>query len=40
WPLTGTVEIHIDKLRQKIDDDSSDPRWIVTVHRVGYRFTG
>ena len=38
--LTRTVDMHIAKLRQKIEDDSSDPRWIVTVHRVGYRFTG
>ena len=39
-PLTRTVDMHIAKLRQKIEDDSSDPRWIVTVHRVGYNFTG
>ena len=39
-PLTRTVDMHIAKLRQKIEDDSSDPRWIVTVHRVGYKFTG
>jgi len=38
-PLTRTVDMHIAKLRQKIEDDSSDPRWIVTVHRVGYKFT-
>ena len=39
-PLTRTVDMHIAKLRQKIEDDPSDPRWVVTVHRVGYRFTG
>lgn len=39
-PLTRTVDMHIAKLRQKIEDDSSDPRWIVTVHRVGYKFSG
>ena len=39
-PLTRTVDMHIAKLRQKLEDDSSDPRWIVTVHRVGYKFTG
>ncbi len=39
-PLTRTVDMHIAKLRQKIEDDSADPRWIVTVHRVGYKFTG
>ena len=39
-PMTRTVDMHIAKLRQKIEDDSSDPRWIITVHRVGYKFTG
>ena len=39
-PLTRTVDMHVAKLRQKIEDDLSDPRWIVTVHRVGYKFTG
>ena len=39
-PLTRTVDMHVAKLRQKIEDDASDPRWIVTVHRVGYKFTG
>ncbi len=39
-PLTRTVDMHIAKLRQKIEDTSCDPRHIVTVHRVGYKFTG
>ncbi len=39
-PLTRTVDMHIAKLRQKIEDEPSDPRWVVTVHRVGYRFMG
>ena len=39
-PLTRTVDMHVAKLRQKIEDDASDPQWIVTVHRVGYKFTG
>ena len=39
-PFTRTVDMHVAKLRQKIEDDGSDPRWIVTVHRVGYKFTG
>ena len=39
-PLTRTVDMHIAKLRQKIEDDPSDPCWLVTVHRVGYKFTG
>ena len=39
-PLTRTVDMHIAKLRQKIEDDPSDPCWLITVHRVGYKFTG
>jgi two-component system alkaline phosphatase synthesis response regulator PhoP len=38
FPLTRTVDNHIAKLRQKIEDCPADPRYIVTVHRVGYRF--
>ena len=37
-PFTRTVDTHIAKLRKKIEDDPADPRLIVTVHRVGYRF--
>jgi DNA-binding response OmpR family regulator len=39
-PLTRTVDMHIAKLRQKIEDTPGDPRHIITVHRVGYKFTG
>lgn len=35
---TRTVDNHIAKLRQKLEDDSSDPKIILTVHGVGYRF--
>jgi DNA-binding response OmpR family regulator len=38
FPLTRTVDMHIAKLRQKIEDTPHDPRHIVTVHRVGYKF--
>ena len=37
FPLTRTVDMHIAKLRQKIEDTPHDPRHIVTVHRVGYK---
>ena len=40
FPLTRTVDMHIAKLRQKIEDSPANPRYIVTVHRVGYKFTG
>ncbi|HMV98825.1 MAG TPA: response regulator transcription factor [Acidobacteriota bacterium] len=38
-PLTRTVDMHIAKLRQKIEDTPGDPKYIITVHRVGYKFT-
>lgn len=37
-PITRTIDNHIAKLRRKIEDNPSDPRHIITVHRVGYRF--
>ncbi len=40
FPLTRTVDMHIAKLRQKIEDAPTAPRYIVTLHRVGYKFTG
>ena len=33
-----TVNSHINRLRTKIEADPSDPRYIVTVWGVGYRF--
>ncbi len=35
---SSTVTVHIRRLRQKIEDDPSAPRRIVTVWGVGYRF--
>ncbi|MBP7147492.1 MAG: response regulator transcription factor [Acidobacteria bacterium] len=39
-PLTRTVDMHVAKLRKKIEDSPAEPRHIVTVHRMGYKFTG
>jgi DNA-binding response OmpR family regulator len=39
-PLTRTVDMHVAKLRKKVEDDSGDPKFIVTVHRMGYKFNG
>jgi DNA-binding response OmpR family regulator len=33
-----TVNSHINRLRAKIEEDPSDPRYILTVWGVGYRF--
>ncbi len=38
YPSTRTVDNHIAKLRAKIENDVDDPRHILTVHGVGYKF--
>ncbi|MGI6081360.1 MAG: response regulator [Limnochordia bacterium] len=35
---TRTLDVHIRRLRQKINDDPQNPRYIETVHGIGYRF--
>src|SRR2546423_7174834 len=37
FPTTRTVDNHIATLRAKIESDPDQPRWIKTVHGVGYR---
>src|SRR3954468_19549082 len=37
FPTTRTVDVHIATLRGKIEADPEAPRWIKTVHGVGYR---
>jgi DNA-binding response OmpR family regulator len=36
---TGTVTVHVRRLREKIEDDPSHPRLLQTVWGVGYRFS-
>ncbi len=36
--ITRTVDTHVAELRKKLEDDSAQPRHIVTVSKVGYRF--
>jgi DNA-binding response OmpR family regulator len=44
WGFNGeigsdrTVDVHIRHLRQKIEEDPANPRWILTVRGVGYKF--
>jgi len=33
-----TIDSHVKNLRAKLDDDPRDPKFIYTVHGVGYRF--
>jgi DNA-binding response OmpR family regulator len=35
---TGTVTVHVRRLREKIEDEPSHPRFLETVWGVGYRF--
>ncbi len=34
-----TVDVHIKNLRQKIETDPRHPRYVLTVHGMGYRFS-
>jgi two-component system phosphate regulon response regulator PhoB len=38
WQSPATVTEHVYRLRQKVEPDPSNPRWIHTVRGVGYRF--
>jgi len=37
---TSTVTVHMRRLREKIEPDAADPRYLQTVWGVGYRFRG
>jgi two-component system alkaline phosphatase synthesis response regulator PhoP len=39
-PYTRTVDVHVASLRQKLEVNPSQPQFIVTVYRRGYKFTG
>jgi len=36
--IERVIDVHIGKLRQKIEEDSSHPRFIFTVRGIGYQF--
>lgn len=43
WGAYGdrhTLTVHIGRLREKIEEDPANPRYITTVWGVGYRFEG
>jgi len=40
YPNTRTVDTHILHLRQKLEPNPEEPRFILTVHGTGYKFVG
>jgi DNA-binding response OmpR family regulator len=38
WQDPATVTVHVRRLRQKLESDPQNPRWLKTVWGVGYRF--
>lgn len=38
WQDPATVTVHMRRLRTKLELDPQDPRWLLTVWGVGYRF--
>src|SRR5436190_1383852 len=40
YPNTRTVDTHIVHLRQKLEVNPEEPRFILTVHGSGYKFVG
>lgn len=38
WQDPATVTVHVRRIRNKIETDPENPRWITTVWGVGYRF--
>ena len=38
--LDRVIDTHVKNLRKKIEDDSRNPRFIITVFGIGYRFGG
>jgi DNA-binding response OmpR family regulator len=40
YPTTRTVDNHILRLRQKLEENPSDPRHILSIYGEGYKFVG
>ena len=39
YPTTRTVDNHILRIRQKLEPDPAHPRYFLTMHGTGYKFT-
>lgn len=35
-----TIDVHIKNIRKKIEEDTRNPKYIITVTKVGYKFGG
>lgn len=35
-----TIDVHIKNIRKKIEEDSKEPKYIITVTKLGYKFGG
>lgn len=40
FPVSRTVDNHLALLRSKLEPDPAAPKYLLTVHGVGYRFAG
>jgi DNA-binding response OmpR family regulator len=40
FPTTRTVDAHVARLRQKLEQDPESPDFILTAHGLGYKFVG
>ncbi|MGI8308742.1 MULTISPECIES: response regulator transcription factor [Saccharopolyspora] len=37
---TKTLDVHVKRLRSKVEPDPADPRYLITVRGLGYKFEG
>ncbi|WP_097025711.1 response regulator transcription factor [Clostridium peptidivorans] len=35
-----TIDVHIKNIRKKIEEDTKNPKYVITVMKVGYKFGG
>ena len=38
--MTIHLTVYIKRLREKIEDDSTNPKYIITVRGMGYKWNG
>jgi two-component system alkaline phosphatase synthesis response regulator PhoP len=39
-PSSRTVDVHVAGLRQKLEPDPTHPKYLLTIHGLGYKFVG